>query len=109
MSDTNEVTVPIEGVTFSGKTEATPAAPADGDYVMYCPHIAERQNSWYWCEDATFKRPSGASGRVSWMCVCIECELLLKNDPKASVFSNIGVYASTPSPSLNPLPPESDA
>jgi hypothetical protein len=43
------------------------------------------------------------------MCVCIECELLLKNDPKASVFSNIGVYASTPSPSLNPLPPESDA
>ena len=58
---------------------------------------------------SAFKRPSGASGRVSWMCVCIECELLLKNDPKASVFSNIGVYASTPSPSLNPLPPESDA
>jgi hypothetical protein len=76
-----------------------PPSPRDGDFVIHCAHISERQPSWFWLENTTFKRGE-STGVINWMALCVECELLVKENPQAQVLSGLGVFQSEPVPTL---------
>lgn len=73
--------------------------PLDGQFVAHCPHIKEKQVSWFWCEDTKFEMGE-AAGKVDWLCVCVDCEKLTGGDVAKAVLSGVAVYQSLPVPTL---------
>ena len=57
----------------------TKQQPRDGDRVLHCGHVRERQHesSWHWFhfESAPqkFQRPDGSIGSAEWFIVCEPC------------------------------------
>ena len=58
--------------------------PKDGDVVLHCGHLDEKQ--WHWWkwngEPMSFRRPDGTEGEAGWIICCPSCLEETKGDPE---------------------------
>lgn len=79
--------------------------PQNGECVGHCAHVSEGQPVWYLCDNTTYANPAkNVSGKINWICICVECEAKLKADPKANVLTGLGLLEREPQLHLKPIP-----